>query len=47
MKVTKPIQSRMDVDNYNKLIEHSNKKGLSLSMLIRLIIIEYLENNNG
>ena len=41
--MTVPLQTRIDSSNYNKLKKAADNKGLSISMLLRLIIIEYLE----
>jgi hypothetical protein len=38
------IQSRIDHVRYNSLLEMAKQKGISISLLIRLIIIEYLED---
>lgn len=40
---TIPIQSRLDKNGYNKLSDLANHKGLSISMLVRLILIQHLE----
>lgn len=40
-----PIQSRLDENNLALLKAKAEEKGLSLSMMIRLIIINYLSIN--
>ncbi|MBV6419385.1 MAG: hypothetical protein DAHOPDDO_00601 [Ignavibacteriaceae bacterium] len=42
-----PIQSRIDRINFQKLKEVSKKKGISISMLIRIILINYTEGLNN
>lgn len=37
------IQSRIDANNFQKLTEHAEAKGISISLLVRIILIEYLE----
>ena len=44
---TRPIQSRLDESRIAKLKQLASKKGITISLLIRLILIEYLEGNNG
>jgi predicted DNA binding CopG/RHH family protein len=44
---TKPIQSRLDIEHISKLKELAEQKGISFSLLIRLIIIDYVEVNYG
>lgn len=43
---TFPVQSRLDKNNYNRLYEIAKKKGVSISMLVRIILLEYLEKHN-
>lgn len=43
---TFPVQSRLDGNNFNKLNEIAKKKGVSISMLVRIILLEYLEKHN-
>jgi len=40
---TVPVQTRLDGNNFNKLQEAANKKGVSVSLMVRIILIEYLE----
>lgn len=47
MKHTKSIQSRLDIKHYELLKSFAEEKGLSISMSIRLILIEFLNNNNN
>lgn len=40
---TVAVQSRLDKNNFNRLSDLADHKGLSTSMLVRLILIKYLE----
>lgn len=37
------IQSRIDVANFQKLSKLAEVKGISISLMVRLILIEFLE----
>ena len=41
--MTVPLQTRIDESNFTKLKKAADNKGLSVSMLLRIIIIEFLE----
>lgn len=43
MAKTRNIQSRIDAANFHKLIEHAETKGISISLLVRIILMQYLE----
>jgi len=40
---TLPIQTRLDGNNFKMLQEAANKKGISLSLMVRMILIAHLE----
>ncbi|HMN50253.1 MAG TPA: hypothetical protein PKD67_14000 [Ignavibacteriaceae bacterium] len=40
---TLPVQSRLDQSNFKKLADAANNKGVSISLMVRMILIEYLE----
>lgn len=44
--ITKAVQSRLDEQRISLLQQIADGKGISLSLLIRLILIEYLEPGN-
>jgi len=41
------IQSRIDSSNFQKLVKLAEAKGVSISLLVRIILLEILEKNNG
>ncbi len=41
------IQSRIDRDNLAKLKRIAGQKGLSISLMVRFIILQYLEGNDN
>ena len=43
MAKSKAVQTRLDINNFTNLIRVAEKKGLSVSMMVRLILIDYLE----
>lgn len=47
MKRTLSIQSRLDKENFERLKKEAVSKGFSVSLLIRLIILEYLRERNN
>jgi hypothetical protein len=44
---TLPVQTRLDQNNFKKLAEAANKKGISISLMVRIILMENLEKSNG
>jgi hypothetical protein len=46
-KKTYAIQSRIDKNQMEKLLDDAREKGISLSLLIRFILINYLEKKNN
>lgn len=44
---TQPVQSRLDRENIIRLNTIAKSKGISLSLLVRMILIEYVEVKNG
>ena len=47
MAKSKAVQTRLDINNFNNLIRVAEKKGLSISMMVRIILIEYLEGRGN
>ena len=45
MKNTIPIQSRIDEENFTELQKAASRKVLSISMMIRFIILQFLEGD--
>lgn len=41
---TVPIQSRLDELNFRRLVKLAKDRGLSVSMMIRFILVETLKN---
>lgn len=44
MSKTIPLQSGIDETNHHKLNLIANNKGIAISMLIRFILLDYIEN---
>jgi hypothetical protein len=44
---TFPIQSRIDKNQADRLLAIAKDKGISLSLLVRIILINYLEGKNN
>lgn len=42
-KKTLSIQTRLDKNNFSRLKDAAYKKGISISMMVRIILIQYLE----
>lgn len=40
---TLPVQTRLDGNNFKKLQDAANLKGVSISLMVRMILIEKLE----
>jgi len=43
---TYPVQSRINIQQAELLKKAAEQKGLSLSMLVRIILINYIEGTN-
>jgi hypothetical protein len=46
MRQVVPLQSRIDGLNFQKLEEIAKLKGVSISMLIRMVLINFIEGSN-
>jgi antitoxin component of RelBE/YafQ-DinJ toxin-antitoxin module len=47
MNLKVQVAYRIDEDTYNRLAVISNRKGLTVPQLTRLIVKQYLENNTN
>ena len=47
MNLKVQVSYRIDEDTYNRLAVISNRKGLTVPQLTRLIVKQYLENNTN
>lgn len=45
MAKTITIQSRIDAANFQKLAKLAEAKGISISLMVRLILIKFIEGN--
>lgn len=44
IKKTLPVQTRLDENNFERLKQLAEQKGVSISLMVRIILIENLEH---